>query len=181
MSNFNISTRYARAFLDHIESKDKLKDVAGDMVLLNNTFESSRELRNVLSNPVIKKDDKVAILTQIFESKVSIDTVNFMKFIVDKNREDHLVDVVRRFNEMFDEKAGIVNAEVIGAFKIEEDLKGNFQKAVENYSHKTARVKYTSDEDLIGGFRIRIGDTVVDASVKNQLVLLKTRLLEDNI
>lgn len=181
MSNFNISTRYARAFLDLIESKDKLKDVAGDMVLLNNTFEGSRELRNVLSNPIIKKDDKVAILTELFENKVSNDTVNFLKFIVDKNREDKLVDIVRRFNEMFDEKAGIVNAEVIGAFEITEDLKDHFQKAVENYSRKNARVKYSSDEDLIGGFRIRIGDTIVDASVKNQLELLKARFLEENI
>jgi len=181
MSNFNISTRYARAFLDHIESKNKLKVVADDMVLLNNTFEGSRELRNVLSNPVIKKDNKIAILTQLFESKVNIDTVIFLKFIVDKNREDKLVDVVRRFNEMFDEKAGIVNAEVIGAFEIEEDLKDYFQKTVENYSNKTARLKYSSDKDLIGGFTIRIGDTIVDASVKNQLQLLKTKFLEENI
>jgi F-type H+-transporting ATPase subunit delta len=180
MSNFNISTRYARAFLDHIESKGNLKDVAGDMILLNNTFESSRELRNVMSNPVIKKDDKVAILTQLFESKVTADTVNFLKFILDKNREDKLVDIVRRFNEMHDAKAGIVNAEVIGAYEITEDLKGNFLEAVEKYSSKSARVKYSSDEDLIGGFRIRIGDTIVDASVKNQLELLKTRLLEEN-
>ena len=181
MSNFNISTRYARAFLDHIESKGNLKDVAGDMILLNNTFESSRELRNVMSNPVIKKDDKVAILTQLFESKVTADTVNFLKFITDKNREDKLVDIVRRFNEMHDVRAGIVNAEVIGAYEIEEDLKDHFLKTVEKYSSKSARVKYSSDEDLIGGFRIRIGDTIIDASVKNQLELLKSRLLEENI
>ena len=181
MSNFNISTRYARAFIELIESQNKLNDIADDMVLLNNTFESSRELRNVLSNPVIKNDDKVAILTQLFESKVSVDTVNFLKFIVDKNREDKLVDIVSRFNEMHDERAGIVNAEVVGAFEIAEDLKDYFQKAVENFSLKIARVKYSSDKDLIGGFRIRIGDTIVDASVKNQLELLKTRFLEENI
>jgi F-type H+-transporting ATPase subunit delta len=181
MSNYNISTRYARAFIDLAESKNTLKDVAGDMLLLKNTFDGSRELRNVLSNPVIKKDDKSAILISLFEKKVSEDTINFLKFIVDKNREDKLADIVRRFNEIYDEKTGIVNAEVTGAFEIEKDLKDYFKKAVENYSQKIARVKYSSNENLIGGFRIRIGDTVIDASVKNQLELLKTKLLEENI
>lgn len=162
------------------EEKGRLKEISGDMIFLNNTFQGSRELRNVLSNPVIKKDDKAAILIKLFENKISDDTVNFMKFSIDKNREDKLVDIVRRFNEIYDDKAGIVNAEVIGAVDIAEDLKDYFQKAVENYSQKNARVKYSSDEDLIGGFRIRIGDTIVDASVKNQLHLLKTKLLEEN-
>jgi F-type H+-transporting ATPase subunit delta len=181
MSNFNISTRYARAYIDLAESRGKLKDVAEDMIFLSNTFEGSRELRNVLSNPVIKKDDKAAILIKLFEDRVSAATINFLKFIVDKNREDKLVDIVRRFNDMHDEKAGIVNAEVIGAYEIAEDLKEYFKKTVENYSKKSARVKYSSDINLIGGFRIRIGDTIVDASVKNQLELLRAKLLEENI
>jgi F-type H+-transporting ATPase subunit delta len=181
MSNFNISTRYARAFIELAESKNMLKDAADDMILLKNTFNSSRELRNVLSNPVIKKEDKGSILISLFKKKVSEDTINFLRFIIDKNREDKLVDIVRRFNDIYDEKSGIVNAEVTGAIEIEKGLKDSFQKAVENYSNKNARVKYSSDLDLIGGFRIRIGDTVIDASVKNQLELLKTKLLEENI
>ena len=181
MSNFNISTRYARAFIDLAESKSKLKEAAAAMILIKNTFDASRELKNVLSNPVIKKDDKAAILVKIFEKKVDSDTLNFLKFVLDKNREDKLVDIVGRFNDLYDEKAGIVNAEVIGAIEITEDLKKYFEKAVENYSRKDARIKYSSDGDLIGGFRIRIGDTIIDASVKNQLDLLKAKLLEENI
>ena len=70
MSSYNISTRYANAFMEFVEGKNSLEQASDDMIMLENTLSESKELNVVLKSPVINKDKKESIIKEIFAKKV---------------------------------------------------------------------------------------------------------------
>lgn len=177
MSIFNVSTRYSKALFEQAESKGNLNAVAADVEFVHNTIEGSKELRNLLKSPVIGEDRKLSALEEIFKNKTSQDIINFLKFIVSKGRADLLNEVLKRFLEIYDENAGIVNISVSSSEKMNELQAKKLENNLESFTNKKVKVKYSVDDGLIGGFIAKIGDTLIDASVANQLRLLKKQLL----
>lgn len=181
MGDFNISNRYATALLELAEEKKSLDVIAGDIELIKNTLIANKQLQLMLHNPVIKVDKKLQILTEIFKSKVSADSFNFIAFVLNKDRHELLLPIVKRFLELRDETKGIVEAKVSGSVEFTPEQKNKLQNQLEKTVNKKVRISFSVNKDLIGGFVIRMNDTVFDASVKHQLELLKENFLKGNI
>ncbi|MCX6173206.1 MAG: ATP synthase F1 subunit delta [Ignavibacteriales bacterium] len=181
MSVYRISYRYANSLMQLAEEKMIFKKVSDDAELIFNTLNSSKELRSVLKSPVVKLNDKKSLLQKIFEKKISNETASFINFVVEKNREDILFDIFKEFIALADKKNGIVKARVVSPFDLNDQSK---QKMIDDLSKKTNKkvsANYNIDTDLIGGFIVRIEDTVYDASVKHQLSLLRKKFSEEII
>lgn len=181
MSVYRISYRYANSLMQLAEEKKIFKKVTDDAELIFNTLNSSKELRSVLKSHVVKLNDKKSLLQKIFEKKISNETASFINFVVEKNREDILFDIFKEFIALADKKNGIVKAKVVSASDLNDQLK---QKMIDDLSKKTNKkvsANYNVDTDLIGGFIVRIEDTVYDASVKHQLNLLRKKFSEEII
>jgi F-type H+-transporting ATPase subunit delta len=177
MSTYNISTRYALALLELAEEKQISEIVSSDVDLILNTLQQSRDLRLILKSPIIKDQKKIDILDELFKNKISIDTNNFLKFIVDKKREELLLDIMLRYSELNDEKLGRVKVEVFSADELEQNQKDVIKTKLIEFTNKKVTVKYNTDNTLIGGFIAKVGDSVIDASVQQQLSKLKKHLL----
>jgi F-type H+-transporting ATPase subunit delta len=180
MSEYNISSRYAKALLDLAEEKQELERVYEDMYTVNQTLRDSKELRAMLKSPVVKDHQKHDILDGIFKEHINRDSLQFLHFIVDKNRENYLFDISNRFIELYDHKQGIVKAEIKSSAELNDEQKDVLSKKLAEYTGKKVEASYRKDDAILGGFIVRIGDTVLDASVNRQLQLLKERLLQDN-
>jgi F-type H+-transporting ATPase subunit delta len=181
MSDLNISNRYAHALMNLADEKDSLSKISDDIELLNNTFSSSRQLQLMLVNPIIKSEKKLTILTELFKDKTSDDVMEFMKFVIHKNRENLLFKIVKQFIVRRDIKLGIINAKVISSVDISDEQKKILQQKLEDYTSKKVRISYSLDKKIIGGFIIKMDDTIIDASLKHQLDLLKEKFLEGSI
>jgi len=179
MSSFNISTRYANALTEFAREKKSLEQVAEDMLLMENTLSRSKELRAVLNSPVINKDKKEAVLKAIFTDKVNKVTLDFILFVNNKNRESFLFDIAKRFNQMRNEKLNRVKAEVSSTIAFSDKQKEILQNQLAEFSKKEIIASYNIDESLIGGFTVKINDTVIDASVKQQLNKLRKSLISN--
>ena len=177
MSNFNISTRYAKALMEFAEGKESVEQVSIDMVLLENALYSSKELRAVLKSPVINKEKKKLVLQDLFGEKVSKVSMDFIFFVNSKNRESILFDISKRYNEIRNNQLNRVNAEVVSTVDFSDEQKDNLQKQLKEFSQKNVIPTYKLDESLIGGFTVRMNDTVIDASVKQQLNKLRKILV----
>lgn len=181
MSEFSISSRYAKAFYEYAEQKDALNKISEDVLFVNNTLDSSKELRSVLKSPVIKEEKKHAIIKNLFNEKVDTATINFLDFIINKNREDLLFNITKRFLKLSDEHAGIMNARVTSAVELDSVQKENIKKKLEDYTNKKIRLSFALNEKVIGGFIVKIEDTVIDASVRRQLQSLKLKFTEGSL
>ncbi len=180
MSEFVISTRYANALMESSIEKNSFEKVMQDIELVFATLEASKELRSVLANPVISTVKKSAVLKEVFAGKISEDVSNFLELIVTKGRENILFEICNRFLQLCDEKLNRIKVEVTSAVELTSEQKENIVKKLEEITNKKVVATYTLDNSIIGGFKARFKDTVIDASVHHQLELLKKKLFEEN-
>lgn len=178
MSDFKVSIRYATSLLETAKEKNILDVVSRDMELVYRTIEDNIQLKSVLASPIVKSPVKLSILTEIFQPVVSEDSMKFMKFIIEKNREDILHSIIKKFLELKDESLGIVNVNVVSAVEFTPEQELELRNKMEGFLKKSVRLNFKIDRQIIGGFIARVGDTVFDASLKHQLDLLKQQFIK---
>lgn len=181
MAETKISSRYAASFLGLAIEKNILDKTASDMQLVLTAFKSSRELRRAIDSPVIKPEVKESVLREIFSGKVDSETMKFINFVAGKRRESYLPSIAKRFLELRDEHLGIVQASVLSAFELSGEQKDLLKNRFESSLGKSVILTYQVDNNLLGGFVAKIGDTIFDASVKHQLNLLKKHFVKVGI
>lgn len=179
MSNFNISTRYAKALMDFAIEKNALEEVSNDMILMDEILSNSKDLKIVLKSPVINKVKKRSILQEIFADKVNKVSMEFILFVNNKGRENILLDISKRYNAIRNIKLNRVEAEIVSSVNFSDDQKSILQKQLVEFSDKEVIPSFHIDESLIGGFTVKINDTVIDASVKQQLKKLRKNLVSN--
>jgi F-type H+-transporting ATPase subunit delta len=97
----------------------------------------------------------------------------FLELLVEKQREENLLGIIEQFLVLRDAKYGIVNVEVASAVEITTQQEKNLSEKLEHYTRKKVRIRFSLDNALQGGLVVRIGDTVLDASIKRQLELMR--------
>ncbi len=179
MANLRIAKRYAKALFEIAEETKKLEKITNDVVFIDSLIRSSRELQLFLKSPIIKEDKKREVLKEIFsDSRVDPVTLKFIMLLVEKKREDILHDIVKVYQQIYDEKMSIVSAEVVTAVEVGERLKKKIeQKILELTGAKKVKASYRVDPSILGGIVIRVGDTVYDASIRRRIQLLREQLI----
>ncbi len=181
MTDFKVSHRYATSLLEDSVEKNKLEAITADMILLSNTLKDNTKLQLALESPVIKPEVKSSILKEIFKDLFDEDTFKFIDFVIEKKRESLLCTIASRFLELRDEHLGEAQVSVKTVYDFSEEQKQALTEYLEKTLDKKVRLTFTIDEDLIGGFVAKAGDTLFDASLQHQLGLLKNQLLYGSI
>ncbi|MFW5955332.1 MAG: ATP synthase F1 subunit delta [Rhodothermales bacterium] len=176
MNNLSIARRYAQALAEHARSEGLVAQLDKDLRLIEETLAGSRDLRNVFESPVISTDKKLQIVRQLFGSRVSAITRQFLELTVNKGRENQLKSIVEAYRRLRDDEEGIVEAHVRVAGVLEEDARRAMNRRLETVTGKQVRLQVVHDRELIGGAVVRIGDTVYDGSVRNKLSLLREQM-----
>ncbi len=116
-----------------------------------------------------------------FRSSVQTLTLHFLSLLIEKEREDALLSIIEAFFRLQDEILGIVHVNIKTAAGLSQQQTAQLKQRFEAYSQKKVLIDQSLDKQLIGGFVARIGDTVFDGSVKQQLELLRKRFAEELI
>ncbi len=179
MANIRIAKRYAKALIEIAEEMDKLDKITKDVQFIDSLIKDSRELQLFLKSPIIKEEKKKEVLKEIFsDSRVDPITLKFILLLVEKKREDLLHDIVKTYRQLYDEKMGIVTAEITTAVEISGSEKKKIEKKIlELTGANEVNPIYKIDPSIIGGVIIRIGDTVYDASIRRKIQLLREQLV----
>lgn len=179
MSVFRVSYRYANSLMLLAEEKNIFQEVAKDADLIFNTINNSKELKVILKSPVIKTELKKKLLNEIFSNKISSETLSFIEFVIQKNREDILLEIFKEFLVLCDKKNKILRAKVKTAVELDESLKSKLTSKLESRTNQKVIANYLLDQKIIGGFVVEIDDQVYDASVKHQLAQLRKKFSEE--
>ena len=173
MSNSRVSLRYADSFLDLAVENNQLEVAHTDLKLVEKTIEDNRELELMLLSPLHNADKKEAVLTQIFQNKVQKETLTFIQLIVQKGREEQLKSIATTGIEGYRIRKNIVAVSVSSAVQLDDKLRADVLKLVESKVQGEIELVESVDTDLVGGFVVKIGDKMIDASVKRQLADLR--------
>ena len=172
------SSRYARAFgqvvaamhLDASAAQQQLADFAA-------TLGESRVLREVLMDPSIPQEQKVAVLDGI-AGKIGMfrEVRNFVAVIVEHQRLEELDEILDGYSAVADRDSGFVEAEITSAKSLNEDDRRELEAQIQKRAGGQVRTTYREDASLLGGVVVKIGSTVYDGSIRAQLADLKQRL-----
>lgn len=176
MKNVRVARRYAKALMQASEHNKIIDGTAEDLSRMSKVYDLSREFRLMIASPVVAAAKKMSVFKQLFQSKVQASTLSFVELLLEKKRETYLSDIVEQFLALRDELYGIVNVDVSSAVEVLPAQEKLLSQRLEQYTKKKVRVRFSLDSTLKGGLVVRIGDTVLDASVKHQLELLREQL-----
>lgn len=165
-----ISKAYGEALFELAIEKNELDSIAEQVNLLANAFAENPELVKLLSHPKISKEEKVNVIESIFKGRMSDDIVGFLVIIVEKDRGSEIEDILKLFQAKVREYKKIGVALVTSAIELSTEQKQKVErKLLQQTDYETFEVEYIVDEALIGGMIIRIGDRVVDSSIRSKL------------
>lgn len=176
-----VSSRYASSFIETAIQKNTLDVVLADVDLITRVLRENPQLNRVLENPVIKHEVKSSIVKQIFESKVSSETLDFLEFLIKKKRINLVSNILLKFKELTDLKMGYANVNITVASEFTSEQKEALRNKLQALLRKKIRMNFTVDEKIIGGFILKTADTVYNASIKHKLDLLRKYFNEASI
>jgi F-type H+-transporting ATPase subunit delta len=164
--------RYAKAILTEASDKGNSQAVNSEMKAIVETIASSNELKNFLISPIVKVEQKHAAVSQIF-TQMQPQTASFFRLLKENNRFELMSDIAMQYSNLFDEANGIIEANVVTAFPITNEIESKVRQVASGITNKTLTIKNTVDTSIIGGFILTIGDKQFNASVANNLRTLK--------
>jgi F-type H+-transporting ATPase subunit delta len=173
MSEVSISLRYAQPLLELALEKGIADDINRDMELLRDSCDASHELKAILRNPVIRGYKKLSILKAIFTKDVHPLTLSLFDVIDRRNREEILYTLSVEFIRLYKENKGIAQATVISAVPLNDSSRENLIAKLTEQLGKKIELTEQVDESLIGGLMIKVGNSLIDNSIRTGLKRLK--------
>jgi len=178
MSEFRVATRYAKSLLDLAIQQNVLEEIHRDMQLFSQICDENRDFTLLLKNPIINHDKKQHILEQIFKNWVHPITSSFFEIITRKNRESVLAAIAKELHRQYNIFKGVDEAKVTTTFPIDEQLRERFKQIVtqaEGSGDGGVLLEEVVDENMIGGFVLKIGGQQIDESLQSKLKELKLK------
>ena len=173
MNGSKAGIRYAKAVLQQANESTNAANVFEDMLSVQSTLASNKELRTVLKSPVIKTSDKEAALLQIFSDHTE-NTKTLIKVLSSNKRIASLGAVAESYIHLYNESKGVKVADVTTAVPLSEALEQQvLAKVKEMTGSSHVSIENIVDPSIIGGFVLRVGDLQYNASIANQLGNIK--------
>jgi len=174
MARTRIAKPYAKALLDLAVDQGTLEKIDKEMQRMGDLVRRSEDLRNVFSNPVMTTEERHRVIGELAQRLVlSTTTRNFLLVLADKRRLAHFVEIAEAFQELSDERRGVVRAEVRSPVPLSSAQQLSLKTVLEKITGKSVVTNALVDADLIGGLQVKVGGRVYDASVRTQLEQLR--------
>jgi len=174
-----VSKKWAKALIeltreDESVSKD---EVLSNLRFIEETINSSDELKNVISNPSISTEEKETILSKLFQDKIQPIVYNFLFVLNLKKRLNIIGDITDEFEKELEELKNIIRVSITSAIDLNDDKKTDIRNRIAEKLQKDVKASYEIDKDIIAGLVFKINDTVVDNSIKHKLDKLSESII----
>ena len=170
--------RYARAYADVVTAhKLNPEKTVAELEQMAELANSSRELRNVLLNPAVNREQKLKLLDSIIRHIGATKMLrNFLAILIDHRRIGHLGDLVELFKHELNRRMGIAEAKVSSTRELTSAERKSLEQQLAEITGKTVRATYSEDATLLGGVMVRVGSTIYDGSVHGRLQRMRQEL-----
>lgn len=176
MTRDSASTGYAKAIFEIARSEGALERVADELFRIARTLESEHQLRQTLTDIALPAEGKEKLIDDLLKEKASPHTLNVLKFVVGAGKARDLVDIADELARLAEEESNREIAEVRTAVELDDATKQRLQKALVAATGKNVSMKVIVDPKVLGGVFARVGDVVIDGTVRHKLESLREHL-----
>ena len=172
-----VSKTYGDALFAVALEDNRMDEFFEAVKVVADLLRTNDEFGKLMNHPKIAKEDKVKIVEETFGSRIPKEITGIMTLLVAKGRAEAILSVFDYFIDLVKEEKKIGKASVTTAVLLTDAQKAKVeQKLLDTTKYESFEMNYSVDESLIGGMVIRIGDRVVDSSIKTKLYELSRDL-----
>jgi F-type H+-transporting ATPase subunit delta len=169
---------YAEAMFSVAEAEDALEAVEDELFRFARALEREQRLRDALTDPALPPVRKRAVLAEVLGERANPHTVNLLGFIVEQGRARDLSAIADELASLAAERRQSAVAEVRTAIPLDAERRARLADALGQATGRKVELKVVVDPSVVGGVVARIGDQVIDGSVRRRLELARQRLSE---
>lgn len=174
MKNDILAKRYAKALFIVGKEENALDDYATTLKQFAELYKTVPEVRDGLTNRMYPADVRAKVMAEIVKNAgVSQIMANFLNLLAQKNRANVLPEIAKAFQAMVDEERNVSQGIVITAKALQPALLDKTKETLEKITGKQVVLTTEIDESIIGGMIAKVGDIILDGSIKTQLEGLK--------
>lgn len=177
-----VGTTYGEALFELAVEEGKEDEFLDEITQLKELLDQNPDFGKLMNHPKILKENKLEVLEEVFKGRISDELLGFLHLIITKDRYDNIDQILNYFVDEVKSLKGIGIAYVTTAVDLSEVKKKEIEtKLLATTSFHKMEMHYQVNEDLIGGMVIRIGDRVVDSSVRSKIFELQRELLKAKV
>ncbi|HEY1469282.1 MAG TPA: ATP synthase F1 subunit delta [Candidatus Acidoferrum sp.] len=169
--------QYATALAEIALEQGATQPVLNQLADFAAAYAESADLRTFLSDPAVSHQAKHAVIEKLVARFGASKIIrNFLFVVVDNRRTQQLPKIIETFQQLIRQRQGVAEAQVQSAMELNDTQKTQLLQTLERVTGKKIQATYSLDPALLGGAVVRIGDTIYDGSLKNQLNQMRARL-----
>ena len=172
-----IAIRYSKALFDLALEEKLIDEIHSDLEQIKEVCVSNPEFQHALINPLIDDNLKATLLKEIFD-KLHPLAFKFLALLSNKKRLGFLIEMIEHYMEKVLEYKGVLSALLISAGPLDPAQVDSIRDRIESITGKSVILSKHIDKSVIGGFVVKIKDTVIDLSIKTQLDKLRAQLVQ---
>ena len=170
------SKRYAQAVFEIAKGENRFEEWRTDLnKIAELTYDS--EVISFLENPKVPFDSKTKIVKEALET-ISPLALNLVYLLIAKGKARMAKQIANEYQRLLDEYHGIQHAEITAAVPLDDASRKTLGQRLESMIGKKVSISVQVNPNILGGFIARIGDSLIDLSIRNRLDLLKKKLVE---
>ena len=176
-----LARRYALALYEIGEQKNRVESILQDLREIVDIIYNNKEFQDVIKHPQISTSRKKEIFSNVFKGKVDDELLSFLILLIEKERILYIDEILIEFERIHLEKNNTVVAQVKTVVPLIEDEKHKLKSKLESIYNKNIIMNEELDATIIGGVYVRVGNDVIDGTIKAKLDDMKKLMLKREV
>ena len=176
--NKGIIKKYAQALFKVVVKEDDINQVSDRLNSIRSILKSVPELNQLFITRRVQVQDKMIMLKNILGDKISDIVMDLMVLLMEKGHMMLLGEVVKRFDYLKDKDSEIIKVQITSSSRLSDDEVQRISLNIENKIQKKVDVTMETDTSIVGGIKLRVGNTLIDGSVSNRLQKMRDTLIQ---
>jgi F-type H+-transporting ATPase subunit delta len=176
-----VAKRYAKALVALASDHGRLAETGDQLKRLTRLIDDTPELKSLLYNPSVSRQFKEELITDLSQRlRIGPIETNFVRLLLEKGRLPDLPQIVELYEELAEEAQNRLRVRVKTVIPLTPELEAEVRQRFAQYTSKEIIIEQEIDPTLIGGIIAQMGSLILDGSIRNELLRVKTELVGDH-
>ena len=163
-----IATVYARSLFEVAKEQDKLDEVREQLGQVADALNADRELQIFFFSPYFSTEEKQDGLRKVVDGAEPA-VLNFLELLVENHRTPALFRIRREYDQLWERENKLLPVEITSAVELDDEIAQRIGDEIGEQTGQRVELTKTVDPDIIGGLVLRVGNSILDASIRNRL------------
>ena len=176
--NKGIIKKYTQALYKVAVQEDDINQISARLHILSSILKSVPKLNQLLITRRVGVQDKITILTNILGNKISYIEMDLMVLLMENGHVMLLGEIIKRFDYLLDKDSEVIKVLITSSSKISDGEVQRISTNIENNIQKKVNITTETDASIIGGLKLRVGNTLIDGSIYSRLQKIRETLIQ---